>query len=335
MGPGAFDACLALIVDERQLSSVEDVKAMVGRVATRPDLEKIVSSSCILAPAYVERALRDALEVAGLGGRIIVEKAASDVASVELVSGYTFRLAVAIPFVGGLADPRVGLVDGFIESVAEIDGLLQEAHHTRDPLLLFARGMAPDVINTLRVNNERATLRVIPVVVPLELSSMNTLVDLAVVAGADVVSAAKGDLILALRLASCPRIERANVHQGRVMLVSSRTKQAVVQHVSELRRKRHGSEHDELGQLLDERVKSLSPGHVVLRLPDDRDFVPAAQAVDRALRGVSAAVSRGLVDRHGLPTLDDPAPVGSVVGALLHGARCRAELDRIGAVITP
>lgn len=333
MGPGGFDACLALTVSASDLPRIETSRSLVGRRPTRSDLEKIVHDSCRVAPAYVERALWDALDNAGLGGRIIVEKTTTSVTSVERVPGHTFRLTTLIPFTGTLADPAICLVDGFIESVSEVDGILQDACASRTSLLLFARGMAPDLISTLRVNHDRGTLHVVPVMVPLELSTMNTLADISVVSGSDVTSCARGDLITSLRLGACSRIDRANVHAGQVTLVNARTRQSVVQHIADLRRRRQSSEQDELGALFDERIKSLSPGHVVLRVPGDRNFVPTTQSIDRALRGIAAAVSRGLIEHHGVPMLDDPAPVGSVAGAVLHATKCRAALALIGAVI--
>ena len=147
-------------------------------------------------------------------------------------------------------------------------------------------------------------------------------------------SAHKGDLISTLRLAACPRVEHASLQHGHIMLVATATRRAVQLHIEELRRRRLVLEQEELGKLIDSRIRSLSPGHVVLRLPDDGNFVQSAQAVDHALRGIAAAVSHGMVDHHGLAMLADPAPASSVAGAIMHSDLCAAEIARVGAVIT-
>ena len=61
-----------------------------------------------------------------------------------------------------LLDCKVIFIDGIIESVGEIDSVLQQLSNDRTKCCIFARGFAPDVINTLSLNYEKNKLKVFP-----------------------------------------------------------------------------------------------------------------------------------------------------------------------------
>lgn len=339
MGPGGFDACIATVVkslttDTRLDPTLSQRLATAGgRPASRADIESFVASACHATHRRVERMLWSALGLVGFGGRIMVEKSMSTTPSVELVHGHTFDLTAAFPVVGVLHEPRVALVDGFVESVAELDVFLQQCNASMEPVLLFVRGMHAEVLHTLRVNHDRGTLRIVPTTVRFDASGLNTLKDIAVVAGCDMISSTKGDLVTSLRLENCPRIESATIHANKVVIVNARTGGAVESHVADLRRRRSEQEHDALGELIDVRLRALSAGHAVVRFVDDRDFVSSSQAVDRALRTIASVLAHGLVDDHGMLQLSSPAPLGSVLGAIVHASACLQSLERLGAVV--
>jgi chaperonin GroEL (HSP60 family) len=269
--------------------------------------------------------VREALTLAGFRGRIIVEKTLSMTPSVELVRGYTFDVRLGFPIDFSVANPRIACVDGFIESVSEVHHLLEAAATSREPCVFFVRGLTDDVIHTLRVNHDRGTLRVFPAIVPFDLDGMNTLVDVAVVSGSDVVSSLKGELISSIDFHRLPIVERVTSFKGNTVIMESRTAQAVRSHVARLRSRRVDEGVDEVGKLLDRRIRSLSPNHVVIRLPEGRDFVVNSQAVDLSLRTVRSCVERGMGE-DGEPALSRPI-------AMIHAQRCRSTLTSLGAAI--
>src|SRR5262249_53390501 len=127
----------------------------------------------------------------------------------------------------------------------------------------------------------------------------NSLNDVSIAAGAELVSSHRGDLISATRLASAPRIDSAIVHAARVVVNNAASRQAVARHVAFLRQKRLDEKVEDVARLFDARIKSLSPNHVVVRLPDDKDYVTSAQAIDYALRAIKALVDHGTVTWRG------------------------------------
>jgi hypothetical protein len=104
------------------------------------------------------------------------------------------------------------------------------------------------------------------------------------------------------------------------------THRRVKKHVTELRTRRVDEKIDDKGKLLDLRIKSLSPNHVVIRIPDDKDFVINSQAIDYALRAVRSVIDYGI-------TKDD-MPVTTEIASQTHANRCIETLMGLGAYLT-
>jgi hypothetical protein len=158
--------------------------------------------------------------------------------------------------------------------------------------------------------------------VRFDLDGMNTLVDLAMIAGCDVVSSLKGELISSVNFADLPRVDRITAHKSRIVLMHKGTARVVAQHVQRLRERRE-SEVEAVSTLLDARIRSLMSNHVIIRLTNDRNFVIKSQAVDRALRAVRSAIQHGIEP--------DGSLSATAAAVALHAPRCRAEIESLGA----
>lgn len=296
--------------------------------AVKGDLvRRLVAQEAAKAGDRVGAATVAAVDLAGFGGKVIVERTGSTVVSVELVRGYTFDVRQAMPLDVTLARPRVVCIDGFIESVSEVHHLLETAATLREPVALFVRGASDDVVHTLRVNYDRKTMVVVPIIVDFDLQGMNSLVDVAVVAGTDVVSSLKGELISCVDLGRAPTVDRIILFRNKATLTSSSTYHAVAAHVGRLRHRRADEPTDDVCRLLDDRIRSLTPNHVVVRLPDDRDFVVASQAIDRALRTMRSVVDHGVTD--------DGEAFATEATLDAQVEQCARTLRGLGAVVMP
>lgn len=338
LGPGGFDLCIERLLEKigrRNGCSTPDptrttVSDIVGAGAAAPggsDLAWVLGEHMAGSDVRTRSMLQRALHLAGFAGRIIVERARSK-PSVELVRGYTFDLTPGWPLSAKFERPRVVCIDGFVEAVSELHHLLEEAAESREPLLLFVRGLSDDVKNTLKVNYDRGSLRVVPIIAKFDIEGINVLNDVAAASGADLVSSNKGDLISSVRLVGAPRLDEAIVHFNKVVVTSTASRRAVEAHVAFLRKKRREEKVDDVAKLFDARIKSLSPNHVVVRLPDDKDYVVAAQSIDYALRAVRSLVDHGTVEVGGKKLL-----TATAIAAEVHSARCFDTLVALGAVV--
>lgn len=338
LGPGGFDLCIERLLEKiasfngrctfaRTGELICDIVGAGAKAPVGSDLVWVLREHMASSNPRTQSMLERALQLAGFAGRIIVERARSR-PSVELVRGYTFDLVPGWPLSARFERPRAICIDGFIEAVSELHHLLEEAAESKEPLLLFVRGMSDDVKNTLKVNYDRGSLRVVPIIAKFDIEGINILNDVAAATGADLVSSNKGDLISSVRLAGAPFLDEAIVNFNKVVVMSTASRRAVEAHVAFLRKKRREEKVDDIAKLFDARIKSLSPNHVVVRLPDDKDYVVAAQAIDYALRAVRSLVDHGTVEVGGKRLL-----TATAIAAEVHATRCFDTLVALGAVI--
>jgi len=332
LGPGGFNRCIELL-SEYFSATKQGNHCLINRtydasprVADANDIDKIITMYADPAGVRTSSMIKKAIELAGFAGKIIVEKTTSIVPSVELVRGYTFNLQQLIPNDVSFIKPRIVCIDGYVESVSEVHHLLEAASSAREPCVMFVRGMSEDVINTLKVNYDRGSLKIIPIGVNFDLDGMNTLVDLTVVSGGDLVSSLKGDLISSVKFEELPCVDQVTVFKGRVVVFNHSTHVNVKQHVVKLRERQRNELIDDVAKLLGARVKSLSPNHVVIRLPDDKDFIVSSQAIDYALRAVRSSIDHGVTD--------DGRPITTELAAQVHADRCSRTLRSLGAYVS-
>lgn len=333
MGPGGFDSCIDSLLRAFNASEAlppnNDLKTLLDaldgsgtRRTTLSDLNRIVSAN--LDPK-LHRLVTSALELAGFGGRIIIEKARADLASVELLRGCSFSLKPAFACSAQLLEPMIACIDGFVESVSEIHLLLETTSQAKVPVLLFARGLAPEVISTLKMNYDRGSLKVVPFIVPFDLEGINTTVDIAIASGTDVLSSNKGQLISTLQVSDLKPVSKATVYPNRVVIINSRSRGSIRSHVAHLKERRATTSDDSLGRLIDLRIKSLSPNQVVIRLPDDDMYVVMSQSIDYVLRNIKALGDHGIWKEK---------PASSFISGQINASRCVDFLRSLGSAIT-
>lgn len=328
-GPGGFNRCIELLLEKLTgIAGSSQLQEIAGAVwaPSISDMRSMTERHSLLGGSCVGVAVATAVELAGFGGRIIIEKTSARTMSVELVRGYTFELRQLLPIDVSFVHPRACCIDGYIENVAEVHHLLEAAAEAKEPCALFVRGVSDDVKHTLKTNYDRGSLKVLPIGVNFDLEGMNTLNDLSVTLGCDLVSSLKGDLISSIRFHELPRVDQVTVYKGKVVIVNACTTTRVNAHVAQLRSRREAESIDDVGSLLDKRIRSLSPNHVVIRVPDDKDFVVSSQSIDYSLRAARSLIEHGVMKNGELAATE--------LAAHVHADRCAQTIAGIGAYLS-
>lgn len=327
MGPGAFDSMIENMLF-RECAALPELPS-TSRQATWDDIENIAINPVAVVDQQLGSIAREAVRLAGFAGRIVVEKTHSATPTVELCRGYNFEAVPAWSASARFESPRAFVIDGYIEQVSEIHHILEAASSAKEPCLLFVRGLSNDVLHTLRVNYDRGTLQVVPIIVKFDLEGINMVNDIAVVTGCDMISSNKGDLISSVKYEAAPRLKSAVVYPNKVVIHNDSTAKDVACHVMNLKAKRaEPSLVEDVGSLYDKRIRSLSHSHVVIRLPDNRQFVKFSQAVDVALRKIKTMVDHGVLNERGTVM-----PASTKIAAEVHSSRCLSMLENFGAII--
>lgn len=135
------------------------------------------------------------LEQSNKDSVFILEKIDSDNISVEFNKGFIVKCNInnILHRENEINDVYVIPVDGMIESISEINLLLESASKTKDNILICCRAVANDVLSTLKLNLFRKSFNVNLALFPFEIENLNSLKDISVISNNDLVSSLKGE----------------------------------------------------------------------------------------------------------------------------------------------
>lgn len=333
VGPGAFIECARFILEglgaimlEKPFTIDHSNTSVPECVSYNPDVSSIVSFLDESLSVSAKTAVLEALNLAGMVGKIVLKKTDAGQMSVELIQGYTFS-TTAPTIVGNIefVMPKVAVVDGFVESVSEINSLLTRAAETKIPLLFFARGFADDVLTTLSLNTARETFSVIPIIVKYDLEGINTVNDIATVADASLVSSLRGDLINSLNLDDLKAVSSAIVTTASSTLIEHSTSRNVIAHVSMLKNKLNESSPVDVSELIYKRIRSLTPTIVQINIPNGFNHVSETQAIDSVIRTIRSMIEHGITN--------DGKNHATMLAAQMFSKKCLQLLNDVGFIL--
>lgn len=218
--------------------------------------------------------------LAGKHSKMAIKKATGSVPTVELLNGYNFKISSTSHV--KLNNAKIICIDGYIENVAEIHHLLEHFASTKENAVFFLRGLTDDVLHTLKVNVNRGTLNVHAVIVPFDLDNSNTLVDIATIAGGDVVSHLKGNLISSIDPLTLQKVDSVSLSSTGLIINNSKTSLRVSEHRKRLLE--DSLNRSEVSDILEKRIKSLTPSYVEISLVDGIDYLSNRSQVDEGAR---------------------------------------------------
>lgn len=269
-----------------KLLSAPDKKISIKSPRTREEVLDVLRA--LIDDRVVVSMLCTALSLSTQSTKFSIGISSSSKRLVILTDGYTFTAKSLLKTKAELGNSVIACIDGFVESIGEIHHLLETLSQSSAKCVLFVRGMSDDVLNTLKVNNDRKTLCVHPFLVPFDPENVNTLVDVAISSGTDVVSTTKGDLISSVDFSKLGRVERCIVSGDTVKFTNSSTKKRVDEHVASLKKKLE--ERQELVHVLSRRLKSLTSSCIDILIPDDMSFFSTSSSIDEGIRVISSVI---------------------------------------------
>lgn len=279
------------LVESSRHPSIESMKDIILRITN---------------DEYVSELIKHAIDLAGSECKIFIEATPSTKTTIERILGFNFHLKPNSTFYESgfwkYENVKCFIVDGIIENVSEVDTLFQKCSEKKQPIAIFARGFKPDVIATMRVNWLRKTLLCIPISVDFAYETINVLNDIATIAGGDVISSLKGQLISTVSFDSLPVIQSLSCKGPTVTLRNDVSIDRVTRHVQYLREKHASSEIEDTRIILDKRIRSMSGMTVFIRLASKNaaDHTIKSQNLDIAMRLVSSILRMGSIKKSDL-----------------------------------
>ena len=266
---------------------VNDVKSPTPSLKTKQDIvDSLISSNYSKKITDILLYILNSCEE---NTKVSIKKSTSHHTFIEETEGYSFQANFLLKTsYSSFKDARIACIDGYVENVSELHRILTDLSENKSPCLIFCRGMSDDVLHTIKVNNDRQTILVIPFVVPFDIENVNTIVDIAVVSGTDVLSTNKGDLISSLNIQNTGKVDHVNVYNNVIAISNTCTRPRVLNHIENL--KKTIEERSEIEEILSKRLRSLTASCIDVYLPDDIRFFSDSQQLDEGIRTIMSCI---------------------------------------------
>ncbi len=293
ISPGSSDIFFDLISSNPEK---KEVQIKTAESLSKDNLKKMLKT---FSTDTISEIVFEALHLAGLKGKVALSISESNFNQdvLEFNTGSFFSdVNVAFDLKSTkFLDAKIACIDGYVESVSEIHRILEDAASSKETLIMFLRGLSDDVAHTLKVNYDRGTLRVIPVISKFDVDGSNLLNDIAVVSGCDVFSNLKGNLFSSVDISSLPRVDSIDISSSGVLIENHLTNSAVDRHILFLQKKIQSSDNQTSIDALTKRVQRLGTNRVVIKLSDNQEKLKKSYMIDRSLRAVKLASNYGVI----------------------------------------
>lgn len=263
--------------------------------------EKILINKSV-SDTKISSMIIEAINLAGVDGKVVPIKSPKDEYSIELTTGFNFKLSPYLEFLRNdkwsATKPKVCIIDGIIEKESEIHKLLNDTIEAKSSLVLITRGFSEEVIATLAANYVRGILNVLPIRVPFELDSINVIADLCVCCGCDPITPFKGDLVSLQKFSNLKEIEYFEATKSNISIKNKKTKNNTLIHVNDLIKRRSEQKDIDMIELIDKRINCFSFRTVYIRLGKgtDKQKLSEIENIDYSLRIHKTCFEHGIID---------------------------------------
>jgi len=229
--------------------------------------------------------------------------------SIQIANGYKFPVEFPDIFLssGGITvseknfeECRVMAIDGIIESMSEINGIVHTSYDKNIPVIIAARGFDKDVLNTLGINFYNSRLRVIPLIVPYDATGANMINDICVVSGCDLISSLKGDLISTKKWEELGTVQSIKItfDRSNIVLINDRTRKSIERHRKNLRKMKIESMEPLKSEIIEKRLTTLMGSGTIVNLGDDLEDLKGlyTDRINCHIRSFKSGAKFGIVD---------------------------------------
>lgn len=289
----------------------EKIKSVIRSNVVRPKKKefikaiKNISSYAIKSDKYIDL-LIDSCLLGGIESKITTSIDQYSDTTVSYHHGFGFNVTAAHPlfkkvFGNGINNPKTVVYDGRINSPSEIFVLLHYASKTKEPVVIFARGFSESVLYDLKTNVMKGTIKVLPIVIPRTIDTVNTLNDITLVTGSRLIMPQAGDVISTFdHTVLSSQTKKISLHDNSITILSGIPRNILYKKISDLKQSIDSSEIDFERDVLYSRIKSLTLKSINISIPSfgkthvqlQNDFYE----IDTCLKLIQGTIRFGVLD---------------------------------------
>jgi len=272
--------------------------------------------------------ISEAYEKVGKDGVVIMEGSDTENTYVETVDGVQIECGLTSPhFVTDtdkqrvvLENPMVLIVASEIPNVRKIQNILEFAIKQNRSLLIVAQ-VAQQVKSALLMNKVKGNIKVNIIDPPgFGPTKTDTMKDLAILTGAEVINEELGDDLDGISLDILGEVEKAVTDSKNTVLTTLETAEDVSKRVKEVEKILKNERNGFLKKFLEQRIAMLSGSVGIIRVGADSkvELKEKKDRVEDAIYATKAALKEGIVPGGGIALLNasqyiEPKNVGEVI----------------------
>ncbi|XP_076890869.1 chaperonin 60 subunit alpha 2, chloroplastic-like [Bidens hawaiensis] len=292
---------------ERTVKELIEVLKKKAIPVTKTDDIKAIASISAGNDEFVGNLIAETIDKIGHDGIISIESSSSSETSVIVEEGMKIDKGYMSPhFVTNdnnlrveFENAKVLITDQKISSVKEIVPLLEKCTQLSVPLLIFAEDISISVLETLIVNKNQGTLKVVVVKCPgVGDRKKSLLQDIALMTGGDFLS---GDLGLSLESATSDQLGMARkitiTSDSTTIVADSSMKAEIQARISQIKKDLSESDNSYLSRKLSERIAKLSGGVAIIKVGahTETELEDRKLRIEDAKNATYAAMDEGIV----------------------------------------
>jgi len=209
-------------------------------------------------------------------------------------------------------NPVVIMIEGAPETIGEINSLLEWNHTCKRPVILIARSFPEEISATLATNWIKGSLNVLPLIYGDTLDTINLAADMCAITKGELISAHFGDVI-ACSILDKDKWGTVEKIEWTPSGLSIQKDVDIAKHAASLINKIKISDNDEMIELLQDRILSLSDDALEVWIP--RKQTQMLEELDGLLKHYNAFVSSGSVN----------TPLGEIPKSFIDAAQAASQ----------
>jgi len=284
-------------------TNIDAIKNLINQHRIYPQFNTLRKNMHKQFNQQIADIILEAYKLAGLTGKICIDKKNIPEPQLELLRGNIFDLNVNQQFLNNNMwdhkNVKCLIVEGIIENIHEIHRILEVISETKEPLIIFATGFSDDVLSTLYVNKKRETLNTLPIRVIQSIENINTLKDLSVVCNCNLISSLQGQALTSISYDDLGSIEHIMCSNNTVIIQNS-NESLVANHLQDLIKRRSDNTLLDVQDLYDKRIKTMVSNYVQISVPNNVKY-EEEEILENITNGVytlKTLMSRGFINIH-------------------------------------
>jgi len=278
------------------------------------DMLQSVSAISCNNDAVLGKIISEAYEKVGKDGVVLMEGSDTENTYVEIVDGVQIESGLTSPhFVTDndkqrsiLENPLVLIVASEIPNIRKIQNILEFAIKNNKSLLIVAP-VSQQVKSALLMNKVKGNIKVNIIDPPgFGPTRTETIKDLAILTGAEVINEELGDDLDGISLDILGEVEKSVTDSKNTIITTLETSENVVERIEEVQKIRKEEKNGFLKKFLDQRIAMLSGSVGIIRVGADSkvELKEKKDRVEDAIYATKAALKEGIVPGGGIALLN-------------------------------